>query len=113
MIVAVSYTHLTSSLGVMIPGKKKVQNFANVLFAGCDGIAQTGQDAEFTVRYDGSDEDVTVIRPGNSFVFEGASFTLNDVFTVDPCLLYTSQMPGCNLSGKLGHECQVFSRWQF
>ena len=74
----------TSSPGVMIPGKKKVQNFANVLFAGCDGTAQTGQDAEFTVRYDGSDEDVTVIRPGNSFVFEGASFTLNDVFNVDP-----------------------------
>ena len=74
----------TSSPSVMIPGKKKVQNFANVLFAGCDGTAQTGQDAEFTVRYGGSDEEVTVIRPGNSFVFEGASFTLNDVFNVDP-----------------------------
>lgn len=74
----------TSSPSVMIPGKKKVQNFANVLFAGCNGTAQTGQDAEFTVRYGGSDEEVTVIRPGNSFVFEGASFTLNDVFNVDP-----------------------------
>lgn len=67
-----------------IDTKKTVKNFASVLFAGWDGTEKKGEDAEFTVRYNGTAEDMTVVRSSNSFNFEGASFTLNDVFNTDP-----------------------------
>lgn len=59
-------------------------NFAAQLFGNGQSVQGTtvpGQDAVFEVQYEGVDNPITITRDTNSFQFEGASFTLNSLFT--------------------------------
>lgn len=68
---------------------KSVTNFASVLFGMPECRKDSpevskGQDAIMSVTYGDSVDVVEVVRSENTFKFEGATFTLNGIFTASP-----------------------------